>query len=64
MRRFYLMIVQRYPLGGASLVRAWSRIGSPGEMQVSHHRDEGRAIDAPDETARLKQRRGYLPNKF
>lgn len=59
MRRFYLMTVQRDLFGGARLVREWGRIGSAGRVQVSHHADEGKAIDALTDIARSKRKRGY-----
>jgi len=46
LRRFYLMTVQRDLFGGASLVREWGRIGSPGQVRIEHHRDEGQAVNA------------------
>ncbi|WP_372922891.1 WGR domain-containing protein [Roseovarius sp.] len=45
-RRFYMMVVQRDLFGGASLVREWGRLSSPGRVQIDHHPDEGQAIDA------------------
>ena len=59
MRRFYLMTVQRDLFGGAVLIKEWGRIGSAGQMQVSHHVDEGSAIDVLSEVAKAKQKRGY-----
>lgn len=61
MRRFYLMTVQRDLFGGAQLIREWGRIGSAGRLDVSHHPDEGRAIDALSDIAAAKRGRGYLP---
>ena len=63
MRRFYLMTVQRDLFGGTTLMREWGRIGCAGKVRISHHYDEGRAVDALAETARIKQRRGYRSDK-
>ena len=60
MRRFYKMIVQRDLFGGASLIREWGRIGSPGQVRVDHHPDEGKAIDALADLSMAKRQRGYL----
>lgn len=54
MRRFYLMTVQRDLFGGASLIREWGRVGSPGKLRVEHHRDEGHAVDEPDRVYRRR----------
>lgn len=59
MRRFYVMTVQRDLFGGASLIREWGRVGSAGKVVVSHHRDEGQAVDALSEIASSKHKRGY-----
>lgn len=59
MQRFYLMTVQRDLFGGAMLVKEWGRIGSAGQVQVSHHADEGQAVDALAKTAKAKRKRGY-----
>ena len=59
MRRFYIMTVQRDLFGGASLIREWGRIGSSGKVQVTHHPDEGQAVNALADIARAKNKRGY-----
>lgn len=59
MRRFYLLRVQRDLFGGASLVREWGRIGSPGQVRIDHHRDEGHAINALADLVASKRKRGY-----
>jgi predicted DNA-binding WGR domain protein len=59
MRRFYLMTVQRDLFGGASLIREWGRMGSPGRVHVEHHLDEGQAVDALSDIATAKRKRGY-----
>ncbi|MFT6073736.1 MAG: putative DNA-binding WGR domain protein [Yoonia sp.] len=66
MRRFYLMTVQRDLFGGASLIREWGRVGSPGKVQVEHHPDEGRAVDALADITQRKRKRGYrfVPGGF
>lgn len=46
MARFYAMYIQRDLFGGASLVREWGRIGSPGQVLTVPYPDEGRAVDA------------------
>lgn len=58
-RRFYMMVVQRDLFGGASLVREWGRLGSPGRVQIDHHPDEGQAIDALANLMTVKRKRGY-----
>jgi predicted DNA-binding WGR domain protein len=59
MRRYYLMTVQPDLFGGASLVREWGRIGSPGQVRIDHHRDEGHAINALVDLVVSKRKRGY-----
>jgi predicted DNA-binding WGR domain protein len=59
MHRYYLMTVQRDLFGGASLTREWGRIGSPGQVRVDYHPDEGQAVDALSDLARQKCKRGY-----
>ena len=59
MCRFYMMVVQRALFGGASLVREWGRIGSPGRVRIDHLPDEGRAVDALAGLAAAKRKRGY-----
>jgi predicted DNA-binding WGR domain protein len=59
LRRFYLMTVQRDLFGGATLIREWGRIGSPGKLQIEHHPDEGRAVNALAEIMAAKRKRGY-----
>lgn len=59
MRRFYALAVQPTLFGGASLVRAWGRIGTSGQSLIE-------TFDHPADTAtafarleRTKRRRGY-----
>jgi predicted DNA-binding WGR domain protein len=59
MRRFYLMTVQRDLFGGASLIREWGRVGSPGKVRVDHHPDEGHAVNALADLMGAKRKRGY-----
>jgi predicted DNA-binding WGR domain protein len=59
LRRFYLMTVQRDLFGGATLIREWGRIGSPGKLRLEHHQDEGRAVDALAKIMIAKHKRGY-----
>lgn len=59
MARFYRMVVQPDLVGGATLIREWGRIGSPGRVVTEHYRDEGLAVDALTDLARIKARRGY-----
>jgi predicted DNA-binding WGR domain protein len=40
------MTVQRDLFGGASLIREWGRVGSPGKVRIEHHPDEGHALNA------------------
>jgi len=53
------MTVQRDLFGGATLIREWGRIGSPGKLQIEHHPDEGRAVNALAEIMAAKRKRGY-----
>ncbi len=57
--RFYRMTVQLDLFGGACLIREWGRIGSPGHIRMDHFADEGQAITALIELARVKRKRGY-----
>ena len=57
--RYYALEVQPDLFGGASLVRAWGRIGSSRSVRVELHADEGRALDALQDWERRKRRRGY-----
>jgi predicted DNA-binding WGR domain protein len=59
MRQFYLLTVQRDLFGGATLVREWGRIGSKGKLKISHHVDEGQAVDVLAEVAQQKFKRGF-----
>jgi predicted DNA-binding WGR domain protein len=59
MSRFYRMSIQPDLFGGASLVREWGRIGACGQMMIKPHADEGQAITALMNLARVKKRRGY-----
>lgn len=59
MRRFYLMTVQRDLFGGASLIREWGRVGSPGKVRIEHHPDEGHALNALAHLMVAKRKRGY-----
>ncbi len=58
-QRFYLLTVQRDLFGGATLMREWGRLGSAGKLKLSHHRDEGQAVDALAAFAQEKFKRGY-----
>ena len=59
MHRYYALEVQPDLFGGASLVRAWGRIGSSRTTRVELHADEGRALDALRDWEQRKRRRGY-----
>ena len=59
MHRFYEVSVERDLFGGAALVCEWGRIGSPGKVRRTLHRDEGQALDALTNLAHTKIRRGY-----
>ncbi len=58
-RRFYKMVIQRDLFGGASLIREWGRLGSPGKLRVDHHLDEGHAVNALIKLMTTKRMRGY-----
>lgn len=60
MRRFYQLTVQPDLFGGASLIREWGRIGSPGTLRIDHHLDEGAAVSALLDHLRHRRRRGYV----
>jgi predicted DNA-binding WGR domain protein len=60
MNRFYALTVQRDLFGGASLIREWGRMGSPGRVVIEHHRDEGHAVNALIDQVSVKRRRGYV----
>lgn len=60
MRRYYLMTVQRDLFGGASLIREWGRQGSPGQLRVERHPDEGHAVNALIDLVAAKRKRGYV----
>jgi len=59
MNRFYALTVQRDLFGGASLIREWGRLGSPGRVVIEHHRDEGHAVNALSDLVAAKRKRGY-----
>lgn len=59
LHRFYRMTVQRDLFNGASLIREWGQIGSPGRVRVEYHPDEGQALNALAEIASEKTKRGY-----
>jgi len=59
MRRFYAMTVQRDLFGGATLIREWGRLGSPGRVRIDRHPDEGHAVNALADIVAAKRKRGY-----
>lgn len=59
LNRFYRMVVHRDLFGGATLIREWGRIGSPGQVRIDYHADEGRAVDALADMMAKKRKRGY-----
>ncbi|UTH48875.1 WGR domain-containing protein [Loktanella salsilacus] len=59
MQRFYLMTVQADLFGGTALIREWGRIGAGGQIVREVYPDEGQAIDALAQMAKIKSRRGY-----
>ena len=58
-RRFYVLSVQPTLFGDWVLVREWGRIGRSGRRRHDHYQSAGPAIDALQELARQKCRRGY-----
>lgn len=59
-QRFFRMQVQRDLFGGASLISEWGRVGVRGRVRIELHADEGRAISALLDRARLQRQRGYV----
>jgi len=59
MSRFYEFVVQRDLFGAAVLSCEWGRIGSPGRVRQRIFADEGQAVNALLDHARIKKRRGY-----
>lgn len=59
MNRYYRMVVHRDLFGGATLIREWGRVGSPGQIRKEYHVDEGRAVDALADVMLKKRKRGY-----
>lgn len=57
--RYYALEVLPDLFGGASLVRAWGRIGLSRTTRIELHPDEGRALDALRDWEAAKRRRGY-----
>lgn len=57
--RYYALEVVPDLFGGASLVRAWGRIGASRTTRVELHPDEGRAVDALRDWEKRKRARGY-----
>jgi predicted DNA-binding WGR domain protein len=60
--RYYALEVQPDLFGGASLVRAWGRIGLSRTTRVELHADEGQALDALRDWETAKRKRGYAPD--
>jgi len=59
MNRFYEIVVQRDLFGAAVLSCEWGRIGSPGRVRQRVFVDEGQAVNALLDVARVKKGRGY-----
>ncbi|MBM1691597.1 WGR domain-containing protein [Sulfitobacter geojensis] len=59
MNRYYFMAVQPDLFGGVSLIREWGRRGSAGKLHVTHHADEGEAVNALADYSAQKCKRGY-----
>jgi predicted DNA-binding WGR domain protein len=53
------MTVQSDLFGGTALIREWGRIGAGGQIVREVYPDEGQAIDALAQMAKIKSRRGY-----
>lgn len=60
LRRFYRLMISRNLFGKTSLVHEWGRIGSPGQMLVETHADEGQAVDALMRRAHAMQKKGFV----
>lgn len=61
MARFYSLEISPSLFGEFALVRRWGRIGHQGRQIIELYTDRGSAVRALRLTARLKQKRGYLP---
>lgn len=59
MARYYLLSVQPNLFGGHSVIREWGRIGSPGQVRIDLHENEGEARTAYEQLVRDKLKRGY-----
>jgi predicted DNA-binding WGR domain protein len=59
MRRFYALSVQPTLFGGASLVRAWGRIGTSGQSLIETFDHPVDTVSAFVRLERTKRRRGY-----
>lgn len=59
MRRFYCLTVQPTLFGGASLIRDWGRIGTPGKTMMVTFDNPADAANALMRIERSKKRRGY-----
>ena len=53
------MVIQPDLFGGASLIREWGRIGSPGTVRVDWYDTEADAKDARFDIQMQKAKRGY-----
>lgn len=59
MQRFYETSVQPNLFGGASLVRNWGRVGSPGILRADLYENEFQALEAQLALMKAKRSRGY-----
>ncbi len=59
--RYYRLEVWPDLFGRALLVRHWGRIGTPGQVRLDPHPDQGAAVNALAGIVRVKCRRGYGP---
>ena len=60
MARYYVLAIEPSLFGDASLIRAWGRIGRPGQRRVELYENQSGAVEALETWLQRKRRRGYL----
>lgn len=58
-QRFYRITISRTLFGTWAMVREWGRIHHPGTVREHEFTSEAEALQAGDQLASRKQRRGY-----
>lgn len=64
MRRFYTLAIQPTLFGGASVMRNWGRIGTPGRSMMETFDRDVDAASASNRLERTKRRRGYRDSRL